>query len=361
VGQNLGIIRRDITDFVKVREKLRESSEYVRSLIEASLDPLVAISLDGKIADVNAATIQVTGATREELIGSEFAGYVTEPPKAREGCEKALTEGYVKNLPLTIRHKSGSLTDVNCNASVYRNPDGGVAGIIATARDVTEMNRLVQRLHRAELISAVEQMGATVAHDLRGPLSQIVQAVNLVKQGPSLNPRMLQIIEENASRSLKMIADWRLSTREIVPHKVETDLTGLVKSVLEGSMIQGNLEVWTSFASGLDSVLIDPDIMNRVLNNLIKNACEAMPEGGKLSISTENGVNAVIVKVSDTGMGISEESRERIFSPLITTKASGMGLGLLYCKRAVEALGGSIDFESSVAVGTTFSVRLPTH
>lgn len=118
------------------------------------------------------------------------------------------------------------------------------------------------RLHRSEVVAAVEQMGATVAHNLRGPLGQVVQAVNMIKQDPSLTPRMLQIIEENSVRSLKMIADWRSSTREIVPQPTKTSLRDLVRSVLEGLPVPINVDAHTSIGDDLDSLLIDQMIMH---------------------------------------------------------------------------------------------------
>ena len=241
------------------------------------------------------------------------------------------------------------------SASAFKVGDG--LGVVS--RDVTRRRRLEERLQRAEVIAAVEQMGATVAHDLRGPLGQVVQAVNMIKRDPSLTPRMLQIVEENAVRSLKMIADWRSSTREIVPHPAETDLVRLVKGVLGGSTIPDRVKIVTCFGEGLESIKVDGDIMNRVIDNLVKNAVEAMPGEGRLVISVARELNELVIKVSDTGVGIPEESRERIFSPLYTTKAGGMGLGLTYCRRAVEAMGGSIDFTSDVGIGTVFTLKLP--
>jgi PAS domain S-box-containing protein len=111
---------------------------YARSLIEASLDPLVVISPEGKITDVNKATEQATGVDREFLIGSDFSDYFTDAAKAREGYQMVLFQGMVKNYPLTIRHVSGNTTDVLYNAAIYKNEEGGVQGVFAAARDITE-------------------------------------------------------------------------------------------------------------------------------------------------------------------------------------------------------------------------------
>lgn len=116
----------------------RQSSRYARSLIEASLDPLVTISANGKILDVNEASIDVTGVSRQKLIGTNFSNYFTEPARAQQGYQRAFEEGFVADYPLTIKHRKGKLTDVLYNASVYKDEKGKVLGVFAAARDVTE-------------------------------------------------------------------------------------------------------------------------------------------------------------------------------------------------------------------------------
>lgn len=120
-------------------------ANYARSLIEASLDPLVTISADGKITDVNEASVKVTGRPREILIGTDFLDYFTEPEKAREGYRQVFEKGFVADYPLTIKHKNGKLTDVLYNASVYKDAKGNVLGVFAAARDVTEQKQLAER------------------------------------------------------------------------------------------------------------------------------------------------------------------------------------------------------------------------
>ncbi len=116
----------------------RQSARYARSLIEASLDPLVTISGDGKILDVNKASTKVTGLPRQKLIGTDFSDYFTEPQKAQEGYQQVFKKGFISDYPLTIKHKNGNLTDVLYNASVYKDEKGKVLGVFAAARDVTE-------------------------------------------------------------------------------------------------------------------------------------------------------------------------------------------------------------------------------
>ena len=137
-------IARDITERKRAEEQARTTSQYARSLIEASLDPLVTISPDGKITDVNEATIKVTGVPREKLIGTDFSIYFTEADKAREGYREAFSKGSVTDYPLTIRHKGGRLTDVLYNATVYKDAQGKALGVFAAARDVTAQKQASQ-------------------------------------------------------------------------------------------------------------------------------------------------------------------------------------------------------------------------
>lgn len=156
-------IARDITEQKLAQEELKRASLYARSLIEASLDPLVTISKAGKIMDVNRSTEAATGLTREQLIGSDFSDYFTEPGKARAGYERVFAEESVRDYPLAIRHRSGSIMQVLYNASLFRNQAGAVEGVFAAARDVTERNRAEQAWKQSEeryrsLVTATAQI-----------------------------------------------------------------------------------------------------------------------------------------------------------------------------------------------------------
>ena len=151
----------------------KQTSQYARSLIEASLDPLVTISPEGKITDVNEATAKVTGVRREELIGTDFANYFTEPEKAREGYQQTFARGFVTDYPLTIRHRDGRLSHVLYNASVYRDVNNNVLGVFAAARDITPLKRAEveladQRTRELERLAELERFQKlTVGRELK--------------------------------------------------------------------------------------------------------------------------------------------------------------------------------------------------
>jgi PAS domain S-box-containing protein len=156
------------------------SAQYARSLIEASLDPFVTISPEGKITDVNEATVKVTGVSRSKLIGTDFSDYFTEPDKARQGYRKAFERGSVTDYPLTIRHKNGHLVDVLYNASVYRDPRGQVLGVFAAARDVTAQRQAAQ--YARSLIEASLDPFVTISPD--GKITDVNEATIKVTGAP---------------------------------------------------------------------------------------------------------------------------------------------------------------------------------
>src|ERR1035437_5508715 len=145
--------RKDITERKKLEEEIRAASVYSRNLLEANLDPLVTISPEGKITDVNKASEQATGVPRERLIGKDFCDYFTEPEKARAGYQQVFSQGFVKDYPLTLRHTAGKTIDVLYNASVYKNEAGEVQGVFAAARDITERKKLERELRTTSLYS----------------------------------------------------------------------------------------------------------------------------------------------------------------------------------------------------------------
>jgi PAS domain S-box-containing protein len=197
------------------------SAGYARSLLEASLDPLVTISAEGKITDVNEASVEVTGVPRERLIGTDFSNYFTDPQKAREGYRQVFSEGLVRDYALAIRHTSGRVTDVLYNASVYKDEQGKVLGVFAAARDITERKRAEER---------IQQQSKDIL-ELSTPVMQVWQGVVAAPLIGSLDSQRTQqfmerllnrIVETNSPVALVDIMGVPTVDTQTAQHLIET-------------------------------------------------------------------------------------------------------------------------------------------
>ncbi len=226
-GRLIGVssIARDITDRKRAEEKADTASQYARSLIEASPDPLVTISPEGKITDVNEATVKVTGVPRERLVGTDFSDYFTEPEQAREGYQQVFAKSFVTDYPLTIRHKDGRLTDVLYNASVYKDARGNVLGVFAAARDVTESKRVMRDFAETKNL-----------------LDNILQSsIKYSIIGKDLDQRILSW-NEGARRNYGYTAEEILGKNSEILHAPEDVKSGDVRKLLESAYEKGLAE-----------------------------------------------------------------------------------------------------------------------
>jgi len=227
-GKIIGLISvaRDATERKCVEEELRALSAYNRSLIEASLDPLVTIGADGKITDVNAATEAATGYTRVELIGTEFSNYFTDPEQARAGYQEVFRVGSVHDHPLELRHRAGHVTSVLYNASVYRDAKGQVAGVFAAARNITERKRAEERI-RASLREK-EILIREVHHRVKNNM-QVISGLLELQAWSSGNPELVEVLNESQSRirSMAMVHEKLYDSEDFA----RIDLAGYVRAL----------------------------------------------------------------------------------------------------------------------------------
>ena len=360
-GKVLGVFAaaRDITETKKV-------SQYARSLIEASLDPLVTISLDGKITDVNEATVKVTGVDRMKLIGSDFSNYFTEPQKAREGYERVFKEGFVTDYPLTIHHSSGTTTDVLYNASVYKNDKGKVLGAFAAARNATRVRQK-------------DEFSTMLTHELKTPLAPIIGYCKMFTQSlfGSLTEEQIDaihVIEKNARRLEVLINDimdarkldmgrMKFKIEDISLDEFFKNLDSSYKLVLEDKGIKFVTKLLTN---GI-TIQSDETRIRQVLDNIISNSINAVTKdrGLLIEIHAYKQNNKLIISIRDNGCGIPLEKQQELFKKFyqvdtsLRRRTGGTGLGLAISRGIMEKLGGSISIESDGKTGTTVHLTLP--
>ncbi len=231
-----------------------------------------------------------------------------------------------------------------------------------------ELKGAQEKLIRSEKLAAIGQLAGGVGHELRNPLGAIKNAVYYIR-GKMVNselaqkePRVMQfldIVDGEIASSTKIISDLLTFSRVGKPAVSPARIEKVIDDAVAHSVIPKNIELTRSVATGLPEIQIDSDQVRQVLVNMITNAVQAMPEGGKLAIAAQQKEKFLEMKVTDTGAGIPEDARGKLFEPLYTTKAKGIGLGLAVCKAIVDRHGGHIDVDSTLGKGTSFTIRLP--
>jgi len=226
-----------------------------------------------------------------------------------------------------------------------------------------ELRKSQEQLLKAQRLAVIGELAGMVGHDLRNPLTSIAGAQYYLKKRLILekNDRikeMLELIERNIAYSNKIINDLLDYSREIELELSESDPKSLVKEALSIVEVPNNVQL-INLTENKPKMEVDAEKVKRIFVNLIKNAIEAMPKGGALTIKSRKVDDKVEIVFSDTGGGMSKETLEKLWTPLFTTKAKGMGFGLPICKRFVEAHGGVISAEGARGKGSTFVVKLP--
>lgn len=381
---------------------IHNESGYARSLIEASLDPLVTISTEGKITDMNEATIRITDKTREELIGTNFFEYFTEPAKAREVYEAVFDKGFVTDYPLTIRdHK---LTDVLFNGSVYKNEQGRVLGAVVVARDITEQKRIEKEFIEAKVfaelateiaeeakskaesatriavdaVKAKQQFLSNMSHEIRTPMNAIIGFTKVVLKTEltAKQKEYLMAIKMSGDALIVLINDildlakvdaGKMSFEE-TPFKMAMSISAMLH-LFEQKIQEKNLILVKEYDTRIPTVLVGDAVrLHQIILNLVSNAVKFTSSGSitvSVTLLTEEEDKVTIeFSVTDTGIGIPDNKIDKIFENFQQASSGtsrlygGTGLGLAIVKQLVEAQGGKIQVESTVDKGSTFSFEL---
>jgi PAS domain S-box-containing protein len=380
-GNVLGVV-------VVAREKML--SKYSRSLIEASLDPLITINSDGKITDMNEALANITGITREKITGTDFFDYFTDQEKAREVYKEVFAESFVRDFPLTIRHKDGKLTDVLFNGSVYKDDRGNVLGVVIVARDITarkkfendliEARRNAERAKRAaeEAVKAKQQFLSNMSHEIRTPLNAIIGFTKVVLKTELSDKQKeyISAIKISGDALIVLIndildlakVDAGKMTFEQIPFKLSASMYAMIH-LFETKINEKNLQLIKNYDPSIPEILEgDPVRLHQVILNLVSNAVKFTSKG-KIIIDVkllkqDDTCATIKFSVTDTGIGIPESKIENIFDNFQQATSGtarlygGTGLGLAIVKQLVESQGGSVEVKSQVGKGSTFSFTL---
>ena len=385
--EGLIVCARDVSERKKTEDALKESEERFSKAFYLNPSAMAISNINGQIVDVNVGFERLLGFTKDEIIGEigcDFGLYAV--PNEREELIRQLKEkGHVSNYEISLMHKSGkpvraifSLEQITLNDEPH---------FLGTAIDITErkllqtqleeysknLEHLVEKktkqLKDSEHLAAIGATAGMVGHDIRNPLQGIVNDLYLVKKEISEMPKdqtkvikeSLDAIENNIFYINKIVADLQDFAKPLNPRPEQTEIQSLIHEILTRNGFPKSAEVTINVESQAQKVMADPHYLKRIMENLVLNAVQAMPNGGKLTIRSmkDKFTSDIVLTVKDTGVGIPDDVKNKLFTPMFTTKSKGQGFGLSVVKRFTEALGGTVTFESDIGKGTTFTIRLP--
>lgn len=383
---------------------LKLASQYSLSLIEASRDPLVVISPEGKITDMNEALVKITGIARNELKGTDFFDYFTEPHNARKVYQEVFAKGSVADSPLTICHANGKLTNVLFNGSVYKDDRGNVVGVVIVARDVTEQKRIATELTEAivfaelavaiaeeakvkaekatciaeNAVKAKQQFLSNMSHEIRTPMNAIIgfTKVLLKTELTAKQKEYLQAIKLSGDALIVLIndildlakVDAGKMTFEQTPFKLAASISAMLH-LFETKIQEKNLKLVKEYDKNIPKVLVgDPVRLHQIILNLVSNAVKFTAKG-QITVSVklvgeDEKQASVQFSVTDTGIGIDGNKIVKIFENFQQASSGtsrlygGTGLGLAIVKQLVESQHGTIQVKSAINEGSTFSFVL---
>jgi signal transduction histidine kinase len=297
-----------------------------------------------------------------------------DPLEAMKLFANAIRGNITRPLEFQYMNKEGKLGWGEAHLSVLKLANK--TELIAIIREITEHKKMEEELRNqknnleilveertnklieAEKMATIGKVTAMVAHDLRGPLNTIKNAVYVIERHPEKSADMLRLINASIDKSTKLLEETRDKTKDVPIRKTDVDLIGTLHKAVEENMIPSNIKVSFELDDTL-KIKADELKIRRVFDNIIINAVQAMPSGGNLILYAKNDGDNAVIKIQDTGGGIPDEIRDKIFKTFFTTKEKGTGLGLSYCKHVIDEHGGDLSFETKKGEGTVFTIKLP--
>jgi len=362
-------------------QRVRDQQFYTRSLIESNIDALITTDPRGIITDVNMQMEALTGCTRDELIGAPFKDYFTNPERAEAGIKLVLSGGKLTDYELTARARDGLETVVSYNATTFHDRARKLQGVFAAARDITERSRLEKQMREqaaelADLHRRKDEFLAMLSHELRSPLAPIANAVQLLglQQGDEtlIQQRARGIIERQVGQLQHLVDDLlevsRITTGRVQLRREPVAVSGIVEVAVETArplIEQRRHELTVSLPPEPIWLHADAARLAQVVVNLLTNAAKYTTEGGHVSLSVRQEGDECVLRVQDTGVGISQTLLPRIFDLFTQADRSldrsqgGLGIGLALVQRLTDLHGGEVKAYSALGQGSEFVVRLP--
>lgn len=382
--------QRDITERKKAENALRETNETLQALIHSAPVGIIVMGLDGKVKVWNSVAEKVLGWQKEDNPGFEWGELIPEEYKMqfRQMREQILNGEVIENVETVRLKKDGTLIDVVVSGSPLRDAEGNINAILSVFHDITERKRAEKALHeseerlrQAQKMEAIGRLAGGIAHDFNNILTSVIGYSDISLRRLSENDplhRNIREIRKSADRAAKLTHQLLAYSRKQILQPTLLDLNEIVFELdkMMRRVIGEDVLLKIELNEGLGKIKADRGQVEQVLMNLVVNARDAMPKGGEVLITTKNVVvhepmffktfsvppdKYVLLQVSDTGHGMSEEVKQKIFDPFFTTKevGKGTGLGLATVYGIIKQSDGYIIVESELEKGTEFNIYMP--
>jgi PAS domain S-box-containing protein len=389
-GRYFGFLH-NITKRKQNEAAIRRSEEQFRRAVENAPIPIIMQAEDGEVLQVNHAWIELTGYNLQDVPSLDAwlnIAYGEGAEDVSDHMHDLFNDGRnIIGIEFPICTRDGKIRYWSFSASLLGTLQDKRRFAIGMAVDITQLKHLqrkleqhakkleelvrirTERLKATERLATIGETAGMVGHDIRNPLQSIVGELYLLNDELGNLPdgdakkslkESVAVIEEQTAYINKIVTDLQDYARPAAPRMEEVDADKAIQTAISNMDIPESIEFSYYVQSDFPKLRADHSFLKRILTNLISNAVQAMPNGGKLTITTSLENEGALISVEDTGGGIPEENREKMFKPLFTTKSKGQGFGLAVCKKLTEAMNGTITFDSQAGKGTRFTIQLPT-
>ncbi len=369
----------DITDRKRMEREIQEANQFLSKMIENSLNCIVATDMKGNIIIFNKAAEELLGYKADEVLGKMNVKNIYPPGVAKEVMEMMRSPDYggigrLKSFPMVHKNRLGEEIDGSLSASIIYDDKGNeiaTVGIFVDLRPRLKMESKLretqQQLLQSEKLAAMGRLTSQIAHELNNPIYGIMNTLELLKTEippDSKRRRILDMSLSETERLAEMLRNMLSFSKPEEEKRRKINVNELLDNVMlffEKQMWESNIKIKLNLDQKIPLITASPNQLRQVILNIVTNAKDAMPQGGTLSVETLSKDESVIIKLKDTGIGIPEGIRDKIFDAFFTTKhkVKGVGLGLSVCYGIIKDHGGDIGVKSRAGKGSTFSIILP--
>jgi PAS domain S-box-containing protein len=359
------VVFRDLTERNRLLEKIKREQMRFQDIAERTGDWIWELDSEGKFIYSNPVVSKIVGYSSEERIGKKARDVLV--PSSGEHEEffvpSTIKTGNISPKIMECSLRDGRLITLEIQAMPLSGLDGEHFGYRGVCRDFTEKQEMEKKLLKTERFAAIGELSTMVAHDLRNPLQGISNVIHVLKKtakntGNNKLASLVPSIEEALNHAEKMVRELLDYSTDVRLELNDSNPTSVVNQALSRISFPENIKLVQN-TKPEPRIRIDTDKFARVIVNIVTNAFEAMSKGGILKIESKELEGCLQLSIADNGTGIPDEKIDKLWSPFITTRAQGIGLGLPICKRIVEAHGGRILVETEKGKGTTFTIVLP--